>query len=413
MAFWILTGVVTLMLAAMLAMVVLRNRNGTSEPAAAYDLRVYRQQLKDLDRDVARGIVSTGDAERLRTEISRRILSADAQVQAAEAGKEQDNGPSRIAAVAMVLVIALGTGGLYWQLGAPGYGDYSLAERLALAKERAENRPTQAEAEARMPAATEPQADPNYLKLVEQLRSATAQRPEDPRGQALLAQHEARLGNFKAAYEAKARYIELQSGDIDMRDLIDQAELQVMAAGGYVSPESEDLLLQALSVTPEDGRARYYFGLMMGQNGRPDRGYRIWAETLKDGPAGAPWIRAIEAQIPDMAGLAGVEYKPIAPGEGPAAPLPGPSAEQVEAMQNLSPEERQQVIEGMVSGLAERLASEGGTPAEWARLISALGVLGRDAQAHEIFAEATQQFADNDAALEILNAAMAQVEANK
>ena len=35
MAFWILTGVVTLMLAAMLAMVVLRNRNGTSEPAAA------------------------------------------------------------------------------------------------------------------------------------------------------------------------------------------------------------------------------------------------------------------------------------------------------------------------------------------------------------------------------------------
>ena len=151
----------------------------------------------------------------------------------------------------------------------------------------------------------------------------------------------------------------------------------------------------------------------MGQNGRPDRGYRIWAETLKDGPAGAPWIRAIEAQIPDMAGLAGVEYKPIAPGGGPAAPLPGPSAEQVEAMQNLSPEERQQVIEGMVSGLAERLASEGGTPAEWARLISALGVLGRDAQAREIFAEAKQQFADNDAALEILNAAMAQVESNK
>ena len=105
MAFWILTGVVTLMLAAMLAVVVLRNRNGTSEPAAAFDLRVYRQQLKDLDRDVARGIVSAGDAERLRTEISRRILSADAQVQAAAAGKEQDNGPSRIAAVANSVIM--------------------------------------------------------------------------------------------------------------------------------------------------------------------------------------------------------------------------------------------------------------------------------------------------------------------
>ena len=80
MAFWILTGVVTLMLAAMLAMVVLRNRNGTSEPAAAFDLRVYRQQLKDLDRDVARGIVSAGDAERLRTEISRRMVQTEFQL---------------------------------------------------------------------------------------------------------------------------------------------------------------------------------------------------------------------------------------------------------------------------------------------------------------------------------------------
>jgi len=418
MVFGILTGLVTLAMAGMLALVLLRNRNGSDEPAAAYDLRVYRQQLKDLDRDVARGIVAPGDAERLRTEISRRILAADAQVQATEAGQAQPNGPSRLAAVLMVLGVLAGTGLLYWQFGAPGYGDYGLQRRIALAEERAETRPSQAEAETRLPAAPPVNADPSYLKLVDELRAATANRPDDPQGQQLLAQHEARLGNYKAAYEAKARYIALQAGDPDMQDVIDQAELQIMAAGGYVSPEAEALLLRALSVQPEDGRARYYLGLLMGQLGRPDRGFELWAETLKLGPAGAPWIRAIQAQIPEMAALAGVEYQPIPPGgasegDSDAAPLPGPSAEQMAALQEMSVEERQQMIEGMVSGLAARLASEGGSPPEWARLITALGVLGRTEQAREIYAEAEQQFAGNDAALEILTSAINQVETNR
>jgi len=415
MAFWILTGALTLVMAGFLALVLLRNKNGSGEPAAAYDLRVYRQQLKDLDRDVARGIVTAADAERLRTEISRRILAADAQVQAAETGAAQPNGPSRVTAVVMALVVVGGTAALYWQIGAPGYGDFGLDHRIALAEERARTRPGQQEAEARLPTSPTPEIDPNYQRLVEELRTATADRPDDARGQQLLAQHEARLGNFKAAYEANARYIALQEGDVDPQLLIDQAELHVMAAGGYVSPEAEALLLRALSQQPEDGRARYYMGLLMGQVGRPDRGFQIWAETLRQGPPGAPWIRAIQAQIPEMATLAGVDYRPITPGgtaDGAPA-LPGPSAEQMAAMQDLSAEDRQQMIEGMVSGLATRLAEEGGSPAEWARLITALGVLGRIKQAREIYAEAQTQFADNDAALEMLAAARDRMEASQ
>jgi len=42
-----------------------------------------------------------------------------------------------------------------------------------------------------------------------------------------------------------------------------------------------------------------------------------------------------------------------------------------------TPAEQQAMIENMVSGLAERLYSEGGTPEEWARLLRARGVLGQ------------------------------------
>ncbi len=429
MAFWILTGLVTLGMGGILALVLLRSQTGTGAPAAAYDLEVYRQQLKDLDRDLARGIVTPDEAGRMRTEISRRILAADAQVQAAETGAPRRNGPAPLAAGLVGLVIALGTGALYLSLGAPGYGDFGLDRRIALAQDYAENRPSQAEAEAQAATSVDPTApvDPNYLSLVKELRRVAQSRPEDAQGQALLSQHEARLGNFKAAYKAKARYIALSTGEITAADLVDQAELQVMAAGGYVSPEAEALLLQALSENADDGRARYYLGLLMGQIGRPDRGYQIWADTLRQASDAAPWRRAISAQIPDMAAMAGVDYRPIrpvppapadsaAPADATSPPpdaLPGPSRADIEAMQEMSRADRQEMIEGMVSGLATRLATQGGTPPEWARLITTLGVLGRLDEAREIHAEAATQFAGDTAALDVLEAALTRVEANQ
>ena len=42
----------------------------------------------------------------------------------------------------------------------------------------------------------------------------------------------------------------------------------------------------------------------------------------------------------------------------------------------MTPEDRQAMIQGMVDGLADRLATEGGPVEDWARLITSLGVLG-------------------------------------
>jgi cytochrome c-type biogenesis protein CcmI len=43
----------------------------------AHDLVVYRDQLDEIDRDLARSLISENDAEYARTEILRRILVAD------------------------------------------------------------------------------------------------------------------------------------------------------------------------------------------------------------------------------------------------------------------------------------------------------------------------------------------------
>ena len=94
---------------------------------------------------------------------------------------------------------------------------------------------------------------------------------------------------------------------------------------------------------------------------------------------------------------AGVNYALPAIGTGR-----GPSQDQIDAAQDLSPAERMEMIEGMVSGLGERLATDGGPVEDWAQLISALGVLGRMDEAAAILANARQAFGADPTAVDIL-----------
>ncbi|MBY6065882.1 c-type cytochrome biogenesis protein CcmI [Leisingera aquaemixtae] len=407
MVFWTVTALIAFSAALLLAIIIIRARE-QGEPAAAYDLRVYRQQLREVDKDLARGVINGTDAERIRTEISRRILAADAQLQKRKSGRSQPRGLSLGFAVAAAVLITGGTLGLYWQLGAPGYGDLGLQDRIRLAGERAESRPSQAEAEAEVKPMAPPQVEEGYTKLVDQLRKTAGERKDDANGQALLAQHEANLGNFKAAYEAKANYIRLAEGMVNANDFSELAELKIMAAGGYVSPEAQADLQKARAIDPSHGPARYYWGLMLGQIGRPDLAYREWAETLRDGPAGSPWVIGIEGQIEEMAFRAGVKHQPVMPGGGAAPALPGPSAEEMSSASELSPEEQQEMIRGMVTRLSDRLATEGGSAEEWARLIGALSVLGETERARTVYDEARGAFEADADSLELLETIAAQ-----
>ena len=57
------------------ARALLRARSDV-QSAAAFDLKVYRDQLNEVDRDLARGTLAADEADRLRTEVSRRLLEA-------------------------------------------------------------------------------------------------------------------------------------------------------------------------------------------------------------------------------------------------------------------------------------------------------------------------------------------------
>ena len=98
---------------------------------ASFDQAVYRDQLEELDRDIARGLMAPDEAAASRLEIQRRLLAADRM---AETRRPSSAPPSLAAATArpvrspmlacaLFVLVAAGSVGLYLWLGAPGVPD--------------------------------------------------------------------------------------------------------------------------------------------------------------------------------------------------------------------------------------------------------------------------------------------------
>lgn len=393
-----------LALVAMLALLMARALRGAADagPQATDgqgDVAAYRAQLDEVARDVARGTLAPEEADRLRAEVARRLLAADQAAQASAPQSASDAARAPVAALGLV-VLALGGGvALYLWLGAPGYPDLPLAERLARAEAAYRDRPSQDAAET---AARQPDRLPEAGQerdLVVKLRAAVAARPGDIEGHRLLARTEASLGNFAAARVAAARVVALRGALATAEDHADLAELMILAAGGaVVTPEAEAELVLALSADPLNGKARYYSGLMLALVGRPDKAFALWRPLLEDSTPEDPWFDPVRTQIEGLAAAAGVAY-------APPDPAAVPDAGALAAAEGMTGDERQEMIAAMVAGLEDRLMTTGGSAAEWARLVTALGVLGEDARKQAAVAAARAALAQDPEGLAAVEAA--------
>ncbi len=403
------------------------------------DAEVYRDQLKEIERDVARGLLNDAEAETTRAEVGRRLLAAAERKTTISAGA-----PRRATTLGLILVLvtlvvgtlaiytgsetvlsgagledtdiadlknrtsvdlpigegAVRIGPIFAGIGSPGMPDMPLANRDFRAE-----RPTQEDIEQQFAAENKlEEATPSVRDqaLLDQLSEKLEERPDDATGFRLLANAQASLGRYGAAWRAQERVVDIKGDDVSGEELTTLAELMIFAARGYVSPTTEDILARALTVDPTDRRARYYSGAALAQNGEPELALRFWGGLLEEGPADAPWKDPVRQQVRKLAQDTGVQL--------PEGMLAGPTQEQIEAAQEMSEEDQQAMIRGMVEGLASRLAEDGGPPEEWARLISALGVLGESERALAIAGEARSVFSASPDAVELINRAAAGIQ---
>jgi cytochrome c-type biogenesis protein CcmH len=360
------------------------------------DIDIYRDQLAEVDRDLARGVLDATEADRTRVEISRRLLHADANTRSATTGAP--HGANRAAMIVLAAAMLLGAGALYWQLGAPGNDDFPRAQRIAEGEERRENRPSQQAAEQANPETDAiSQADAGTREILQALRGAAFERPDEVQAWAYLAQIEASVGNMQRAARAQEQTIALLGDAAVDTDFVRLLDFLVIGTQGYVSPEVEAITVSLLQADPDNTAAQYYAGLLYAQNDRPDRAFGFWRRVVEDGDQGTLYWDFAAGQIENVAAQLGIDYA-----------LPdqrGPTADDLAAAQDMTDQDRNAMIQGMVGQLADRLATEGGPPQDWARLISSLTVLGETETALTVLSEAEASFGGDVQAVQILRRA--------
>ena len=334
------------------------------------DVAVYRDQLDEIDRDEAAGLVGGAEAEAARVEVSRRLIAASEVAKAATAvAAPVPASRYRWATIASaVLLLPLGASLVYLSLGSPNLVPVSM----------------NAEAGGK-------QLPEGIEQTVAEVEKYLEANPKNGRGWELLAPVYLRLGRFDDAVRARRNALEIFGPDAAR--LGDLGEAIIMASNGAVTPEARGLFERANAADPEDVMAQYYLGLSAKQEGRRDEAVKRWTALISSAREGAEWLPMVKAA------LARVDEK------GPSFAAP-PAAAAV-----APPEHNGDAIEAMVARLAERLKKDGSDVPGWIQLVRSYRVLGRTEKAKAAVADAHAALASDQEALQRLDQGLQGLEA--
>lgn len=323
---------------------------------------VYKDQLAELERDAAVGLIGPSEAEAAKVEIGRRLLAAADQEQNAGTMTGRTGMRRAVALIGLLGVPALAVA-VYLQLGSPQIAGRPSAARTqtATAAEPIEN-------------------------LIAKVEAHLEKNPTDARGWTVLAPVLMRLRRYDDAARAYRNALTYGAESAERRT--DLGEALTAAAGGVITADAKAEFERALALDSDDPKARYFTGLAAEQDGRNADAAAIWRAMLDKGPEDATWRPTVEAALARVSGGS------------------QPSLEALDANKDLSPAERNAMIQGMVERLATRLKQNGDDVEGWLRLLRAYMVMGERDKAQTALAEARQALAGNAERLKQLDAGL-------
>ncbi len=355
-----------------------------------------KQQLRDLSDDRARGLIGEEDEQAARAEIERRVLVA------AKMGEAQMVGGSdkvRLAGVALIAAwIVIGGAVLYGITGRPDLpGSTVDSARIAAA----------APAPMVAPLAAQETAA-SVDDMIAGLATRLQDNPDDAEGWRMLGWSHFQTGNYLSSVDAYAKAVELDGTDPVIFSVYGEAI--VRSEGGQVSDRALGVFHQALALDPSDPRARFFQGMALEQRGDPQGAVILWLEILDTAPADAEWAPGLRDRIRELAAANGIELgqEPALDGANGNDLLPpqrnasGPTAEQVAAAAEMTDDERQAMIRGMVDGLAARLRDDPNDIEGWVRLLRSYVVLNDLDAARTALADARTALGTDSAAFAVI-----------
>jgi cytochrome c-type biogenesis protein CcmH len=358
--------------------------NGGADEAsrAAFDATVYRDQLTEVEADRERGLIGDADAEAARIEIARRLLAADAEARGD--GNAEAKRSERLVALGLAVMLPLLALGVYLVYGSPRLPDQPLVARLQ-----------------------DPAASQDLQVLVAKVEARLREHPEEGEGWDAIAPVYMSWRRYTDAAEAFRRSVRLL-GESPKR-LTGYGHAIVLANNGVVTEDARKALERALVLDPNLIEPRLLLAIAKEQDGQFAAAAEAWRAMLATAPQDAPWRKLVEERLAqDEARLAGkaVPQAPVATGPQGGA---GPTSADVAAAQQVSPADRQAMIETMVQRLADRLAQNSDDLPGWLKLVRAYSVLDRKDEAVKALARAKTTFSGNAEALEQLDALAAEL----
>jgi cytochrome c-type biogenesis protein CcmH len=214
--------------------------------------------------------------------------------------------------------------------------------------------------------------------MVAQVEAHLEKSPEDGRGWEVLAPVYLRMGRFDDAVKARGNALRLL-GATATREA-DFGEALTAAANGVVTADAKAAFERAAALDANEFKSQYFLGLAAEQDGKEEAAAQIWRNLLAHAPADAPWRNIVQQSLARI---------------DPKSAAPGPNEDDIAAAQSLSPQQRQDMISGMVERLAARLKSDGSDLDAWLRLMRAYMVLGERDKARATVDNARRAIGDD------------------
>jgi cytochrome c-type biogenesis protein CcmH len=378
MALWI--GFAVLSAAVLVA--VLRPLWAVMPAVSATDsTSVYRDQLTEIELERERGLLADAEAAAARAEVARRLLAsaAETEARAMHAAPVSRHGLVGALAIALPLVVSI----VYFAVGSPLLPDQPLHARSDVSPRAAE-----------------------IAALIEKVEARLRAEPADGRGWDVIAPVYLRRGDYAKAAIAFRRAMQLL-GETPFR-LAGFAEATVLANEGTVTEPARAAYQKLSETAPTQIEPRFWLAVHSEQAGRLDEAEGAYRALSAEPGLEASWrplleerLRAIAAARRDQ-GPSQTSPSRDAPPQPAARPERGPSTADVAAAEQMSPDDRQRMIEGMVQSLADRLKADGRDLAGWQRLIRAYVVLGRQDAARDALKAARSALSDDPPSIVVL-----------
>ncbi len=427
MILWVILTIMTALTAVAVAAPFLRQKSGVVAPESK-ELDVYRDQLKEIEREEKAGLIRPSESVEARKEIARRLLAAEQLAKPKDDAKP--SGDRTYAAIGVAGAVAIGSTILYANMGWPDLPGQPAANRpestVAQSTKPVEdvatggqdgviNPPSEnAGEQAKQPVGT---VDDMIGRLVKRL----ATNADNPDGWRMLGWAYFSQDRFTDSAAAYARAIEQNPSLGSLKTA--RGEALVRAAGGTVNDDALALFTEALKQDAKDPRARYFAGLKKEQSGNRSAALDDWISILNETSPSEPWAADLRQRTEGLAGelkvdistrLTAAAVPPTAaarggvldaiqtPGQTPGADAQppalaaekGPTAEDEKKSQDMAPQDRTAMIRGMVESLQSRLEKSPRDADGWIKLIRSRKVLGEDDAAKSALAKAFAAFAD-------------------